>query len=469
MTALLYASVLSFSLYTTIYVFSNTPNQPGAELFFSLPFTFSLCLILFRDVIPYHRDGYALKVFYFFCVIRYVLLPYVTCQIGSFASNWSSDAFTYAIIIQDIELIVCLAAIRFYYPRMYRKTKSLLKYKTNTYYEGLSLGGWIVIGIALVLISTRGFSRLAVAMRFMVISDALEKEGYYGYDIWMAHTMLAFFAIVITSNFQRVNDKKEDFLNVIFPLFACLMSCMITFGNNRMMTVYFALSALSILTFSFKKYRRTLSAVVIAVLSVVIISFTMIKQFGVDVSSGEQAELNKSDIASDMAEYVSSTEAVAKAYDRFAITGNKMEARTIIADIADKTTLFELPGLELKKLVSDVTPSYRLAMTGVEVVPVAGQTLYYGGYYLGWLLDILAFWGVIYLMVKFEIRAKLESNLGNKYLLTWMSVACSMIMCYHLGILYHAFTYVPFFTWVALTINRKIHLTQRVPVVKKEL
>lgn len=429
--------------------------QIGAELYFSLPLTFACCLLLFKHIIPYQAGGYGLKVFYFFCCLRYVFLPYFTCQVGSFASSWSSEAYTYAIFIQDVELIVSCLSIHYYYSRKYNVINQNLAEKKATHYEDLSLGGWIVIFVSIALIATRGLNRLLVSMRFGIISERLEEEAYYGYDIWMAHTMLAFLAIVVTSYFQKRNDKESDALNLLFPFGICLLTCFMTFGNNRMMTVYFALSAMSILSCSFPRYKRTISTLIMTALAIVIVSFTFIKQYGTDITTGDEIDADRRGVAASVAVYVSSTEAIAKVYDRYRITGNQMESRTFLADIADKTTIFELPGIGVKELVKDVKPSYKLAMTGVEVVPVAGQTLYYGGYMLGWLLDIIAFWFVMLLLVKFEINSKLQKNLGNRYLYTWMSVICAMVMCYHLGIMYHAFTYVPFFTWIALLINRR--------------
>ena len=130
-TTIVYILMLVLSLLTTIYVEGHTPSQPGTRLYFSLPLTFFFCLLIFRKIIPCHEGGYALKVFYAVCVVRYVFLPYFTCKVGKFASGWSYDAFVYAIIIQDIELIVSFGAIRYYYQKQYVKISSKLGNKKN--------------------------------------------------------------------------------------------------------------------------------------------------------------------------------------------------------------------------------------------------------------------------------------------------------------------------------------------------
>lgn len=461
LTYALYVILLVLSIFVTIFVAVNTPIQQGAELYFTLPLTFFLCLIFFKKIFPYHKGGFALKVFYFFCILRYLFLPFFTCSIGHFTSNWSGEAFLYAIIIQDIELITSFCAIKYYYYKKYVKISHTLAYKKSSFYENISLGGWLVIGVALLLIVSRGASFLN-SMRFLVISSHLENEANYGYDIWMAHTMLAFLTVVITSTFQKRNEKSDSLFNIIIPIIISFLSVALVFGNNRMMTFYFAFSALSILSVSFPKYKKGISVALLAVVALVIFSFTMVKQYNVNISEGESAQVENESLARTIAVYVSSTEAVAKAYDMYAITGDQMRFGTVFADIVDKTMIFQLPGMPMKRWVRGITPSYKLAMTGVEVVPVAGQTLFYGGYVFGWLVDILVFWFVMWLLVTFEIHSKLEVNLGDRYLYTWMSVICAMVMCYHLGIMYGAFSYVPFFLWIAVSINRKLKINKKI-------
>ena len=453
-TYIIYVVLLVLSFVDTLFVATNTPAEGGTNYYFTLPLTFGLCLIFFKRIIPYHSGGYALKVFYFFCVVRYLFLPYHTCSFGSFATHWSSAAYSYAIFMQEIELIVSCCVIDFYYRRKFIEISTLLSNKKSSFYEELTLGGFLVIVFALMLIMSRGFDELLSYFRFFIVTDSI--EVMWGYDQWMVHTMMPFLIIIITSYFQKRNTKHDNVLNAIIPSLLCLLSCTMIFGNNRMMLVYFALSGLSVLSVSFKKYSNIISVIILASFVVVIFTFTMVKQYNTDVSQRVYEQVDEDLTSKYLSEYVSSTEAIAKVYDMYSRTGNQMEVATIFADIVDKTHIFHLPNMPMKKWVEGITPSYTLAMTGSEIVPMAGQTLYYGGYVLGWLLDILVFWLVIYLMVIFEIHSKLEVNLGNRYIYTWMSIICAMAMCYHLGIIYAAFNYVPFFLWLALKANRSL-------------
>lgn len=459
-TFVIYVTLLVLSFLSTIYVSKYTPNQPGTSFYFTLPLSFFICLLVFKEIIPYHEGGYALKVFYFFCAVRYVFLPFFTCRVGHFASSWSPQAYKYAIFIQIIELITSFIVIKFSYRKQFLKISTSVAQKSSSFYEDLTFGGLLVIIVALALIAIRGTSSLVAGMRFFVISDKIDAEVYYGYDRWMAQTMQAFFAVVVTCHFQKRNVKKQSFWNLVLPMVVCLLSCTVVFGNNRMMVFYFAFSGLSILSVSFPKYKRGFSVVILVALAIVMFSFTMTKQYNVNVSQGDSFDAGNDDIAAHLSTYVSSTEAIAKVYDLYAVTGDRMEFLTLFADIYDKTTIFDLPFIHSKTLES-ITPSYRLAMTGWEVVPAAGQALYYGGYTLGWLIEIFCFWIVITLLIKCEIHSKLEVNLADRYLYTWVSVVFAMVMCYHYGIMYNAISYIPFFLWIALKINRKIRLGQR--------
>lgn len=466
LTYIIYVLIIFLSAFTTLYVASNTPLQPGTKLYFTLPLTFTICLFLFKSIIPYHQGGYALKVFYFICVIRYVFLPFFTCKEGNFATNWTSSAFAYAIIIQNIELIVSFSAISYYYTKEYKRIRNKLLLHKIPFYEDISLGGWMVIGVALLLLFIRGFGALLDSMRFLILTEGIGEDAYYGYDNWLVHTMMPFVIILTTSFFQKRNLKHESIFNAIIPSILCLLSCTLVFGNNRMMLVYFALSGISVLSVSFKRYSKGLSLIILSFFALVLFSFTMIKQYNTDVTQG-LSNVDNSLTSMYLSEYVSSTEAVAKSYDMYARTGNQMSILTIFADVVDKTVIFHLPNLPMREWVKGITPSYKLAMTKNEVVPVAGQTLYYGGYAFGWILDILAFWYVMLLLVRLEIRSKLEVNLGDRYLFTWMSIICAMVMCYHLGIMYSAFSYVPFFLWISLLLNRKVVITKRRVIFNK--
>lgn len=446
------------AFFVTVYVVVNTPSVEGAELFFLLPFSFGACCLFFgKSLIAYQNGGLALKVFYAVIFVRYVMLPFFTCQVGSFyLTKFTPAAYRYSIFIQIVELFTSCIALKYFYVRQFNYVSRIYKQFNISHYDNLTIGGAIVIVSSLLLLFSRGIDNLLMSMRFFVVDEALDSEAHYSYDIWAAQTLKAFVVIVLTSIFQKRNDKKQSWINVVIPLFLVTLSVIVVFGNNRMMLVYYALSGLSILLYAFPKQNKIIIGTLVSTLIIVLVSFTLIKNFGVSSSRQDEINIKNSELTGTLSLYVCSTESGAKAFDMYSYTGNQMHGlKTIWADLVDKTIILKLPFLSklVDPTVKGIVPSYKLAMTGSEVVPIAGQTLYYGTPYFGWLLDIFVFCFLMKLLSFLEVRSKKECALGKRYLFTWMSIIVAMSMCYHLGIMYSAFTYVPFFVSIALLFN----------------
>ena len=447
----------------TIYVALNTPDVAGTSLFFLLPLTFTTCCIIFREIIPYHRDGFGLKVLYFVMVIRYLAIPVLTCYVGSFSGSiHSADAYTYGIMMQIVELVVACVIIKSYFHKTYKKCKFNYHSKAKRLeYDSLTFGGVLVLLFTLFVIYSRGLGNLLNSMRFLVLSEGIEEEAFYGYDIWMVHTAMAFLVIVVTGTFQRKEDVRPSIFNVVLPLTVAFFSCALSFGNNRMTTVYYAISAFAILLVAFPHKKIFVSGTIIPTFLIVIVSFTMIKQYGYNIEQGGDTGLGDKDIVTTISAYVSTTQNVAKAYDMYKLHGDQMSVGSVVADVINGVTILQLPMLSPIRNIAKSSPtSISLASTSTEVVPMAGQTLFYGGHWFGWLIDIVFFIIIIRLLLLTDCYSKMEKRLGNKYLLTWVSVTFAMIMTYNLSIIWSSLNYTPLFTLCALWINRNIRINK---------
>ena len=450
-------------LLVTIYVARNTPNVSGTSLFFLLPLTFTACCIFFREIIPYHRDGFGLKVLYSVMVVRYLVIPVLTCYVGSFSGSlYSADAYTYGIVMQVVELVVACFVVKLYFHKTYKKCKANYLCKAKRLeYDSLTLGGILVLLFTLFVIYSRGLGRLLESMRFLVLSEGIEEDAFYGYDIWMVHTAMAFLVIVVTGIFQRKEDESPSIFNVLLPLTVAFFSCALSFGNNRMTMVYYTISALAILLVAFPRQKSIALGTIISTFLIVIVSFTMIKQFGYNVEEGGDTGLRDDDIVTTVSAYVSTTQNIAKAYDMYELHGDQMSVGSVVADVINGVTILQLPMFSPIRNIAKSSPtSISLASTSTEVVPMAGQTLFYGGHWFGWLLDIVFFVVIIRLLLLTECYSKIEKRLGNKYLLTWVSVTFAMIMTYNFSIIWSSVNATPFFTLCALLINRKIRINK---------
>lgn len=460
---------------STFYVAMNTPTLPGTELFWTIPGIFTICAFLFCDIIPYHKNGFAFKIFYLLIFLKYLVLPIDTCIVGKFSGEWgyfSTGAYTYAILMQDIELFVCCCVIKYYYGREYKKNERYVE-KKIVYYNDFSLGSILVMGCAVLLITSRGINRLLSSVRFGLITSALDEEGRYGYDIWLGQTMLAFLVIVIVETFSKRKDSGKKLGYTIVPLIAVALSCLIVFGNNRTMLIYYATCGLMILIKAFPEKKKMFYSIIIPTVLIVIVSFTLLKQFHIDVtgtSSTLKASSNDSvGVQQYLTAYLCGTESIAKCYHRYAETGGQMTAITWLVDIINKTSILGLPVLNsVIKAVSSIPTSYSLAMYGVEIIPVTGQTIFLGGYILGPIFDIISFIVIMRLLIKCDVKAKTSRNLSRVYVFTWLAGIFSFCMCRSLSVMYANSSYIPFYLVITLGINKYIRAHSRQKSMENE-
>lgn len=448
-------------LISTIYVALNTPNQDGTTFFFLLPLSFTVCVVLFKKIIPYHRRGFGLKVIYSVIVVRYIIIPILTCYIGSFSNgSYSEKGYEYGIFIQIVELFVTCFIIYYYFNKVYYKnySKYRLHYQEH-YYDDISIGGLFVIIFAILLIYTRGLGNMLASMRFLVLSEGIEDEAMYGYDIWMAHTLQAFLVILSVATFQKKENKKKSLFNIIIPIVFAFLSCSLSFGNNRMTSVYYAISAIAVLFVAFPNRKGAILGTIVPTFLIVIVSFTMIKQFGYDVTSSYESGVEEDDMVSVISAYVCTTQNIAKAYDMYGLNGDMFSINNFISDVVRGITTLQLPFFHnLTDFICSAPTTISLASTSTEVVPMSGQTLFWGGYAFGWILDIIMHIIIVRLLIFTDCHSKFEKRIGNVYLYTWISVTFAMVMTYNFSIIWSSLNSTPFFTLCALYANRVLRL-----------
>lgn len=449
----------------TIYVMVNQPSHAGAMLYFTLPLVWGLCTFLFQDILPYHRGGVALKIFYIITFAKYIITPIIVCLAGSFSlvhGDFSRLAFMYAILIQDLELIVCFASIKYFYSREYNRIQRKKEDINYSRHDSISFAGMGVIAFAVVLIMTRGVNRLLRSMRFGLVTQGLDADAFYGYDIWLAHAMMGFLVIVAIGTFSKMNEKKTVFLNSLIPLFFVILSCITIFGNNRTMILYFALCGVITFIKFFQNQRKAALLTIIPAMIAVVVSFTLMKQFRFDVSgtaSLSSSGVDVSSIRDSLAAYLCGTESIAKTFHLYGERGSQMHILTIFADLANKTTILGLPGLnKIVHAFSNIPTSYKLAMYSTEIIPINAQTLFYGGYVLGPILDIFANMLVMKLLVRWEIKGKIADNEADTYVYTWWAMVLSFCMGRSLAVMYSNIVHIPMYIFLATRLNRYIKL-----------
>lgn len=298
-------------------------------------------------------------------------------------------------------------------------------------------------------------------IRFLVVVSKFDMEAdFWTYEIWTVQLMLAFFTIVVTSYYQKKEVRQSSWKNIIWPIVMVFVSCALILTNNRMTIVYYALCGLCILNYAFPKREKVMSTFVIGTMLLVIVTFTLMKNYGIDVSSGGTSTVSSSRTANDMDEYLCGISSVAHSYELYVANGHLFSLDNIIAEILRFATPMRLPGL-LPGYYANYPSTIDLATTGTEMVSVAGETLFWGGYLFGWLIDIIAVYFIARILVHYDVKTKLSRDLGKKYICSWMSVLFGMFMCYAIQTLWNNATYMPLYLTFILWINRQFSLRKK--------
>lgn len=445
----------------SIYVAMNTPNLPGTEFFFLLPLMYGIVALFCKDVFAYHERAYGLKCFYVVSFVRYVVLPVYTCYVGEFGSydgHNNPEGYLYAIFVSVLEIIVSYLTIRKFYLRIYAK-ENAKKTKKIQFYNDLSIGGCFLLLFVVTIVVMRGHLNDVIGgIRFLVVNSKFDMDAdFWTYEIWAIQVLFAFITIVVTSFFQKRENRKSSWINIICPTLCAFFSCSLILTNNRMTIVYYALCGLCILQTAFPKRTKVLSSLMIGALMVVMVTFTAMKNFSIDATNMGGNSISHNAGASMLSEYVCGIENIAHSYDMYQINGDKFSFNNVIAEIVRFAMPMRLPGLKSNSY-SRTPTTVDLATQGTEMVSVAGETLFWGSLILGWLLDIIAVFIIVRFLVYFDIKTKLEDDLGKKYVYSWLSILYGIFMCYCIQTLWNNTTFIPLFLTVVLWVNRVIRI-----------
>lgn len=456
-----FLSVIGFI--ATLYVITHPINIPGVELYFLLPFVYSLCVLINKDVFLYHVDGFGLKCFFIVTFVRYVVLPVYASSEASIGSYTRLDGeyYCYGIFVQLLELIVSYMVIKKYYPIEYKRISSHLCVGKQ-FYNSLGIGGFILgVGMVGIVVLRGHMGAISEMARFLVVTDKYDMNAdFWTYDLWAIQVFFSYVVVVATSYFMQRNDIKDSWINVIIPLILAFISCTIILTNNRMTMVYYALSGLCVLNAAFPKKSKLLSAAMIGVMLTVIVSFTLMKNFGVDISTGS-ADISNEDGVSTLSAYVCGIDNIAHTCDMYSRNGSTYGISNFFSMLYNFCTPTRLPFLH-GLLLKGTPTAVDLACESTEMVSVAGETLFWGGgIFFGWLFDIVAVFLIARLLVIFDIHTKLEKDLGKKYIYNWLSVLFGIFMCYCVQTLWNNVTYMPLYLSAALWVNNKFRFKRK--------
>jgi len=468
----------------TVYVLLNPQDIGGLELYFMLPLSYSVMALLCHDIFEYHSGGFGLKCLYIVSYIRYVVLPVYTCSVWGALTFYPPNYYRYAIVVSCLEIIVTFVVIRIYYPNTWRRCsrkkrvdaaiavaikemnlescEKTIRSRLDAirYNSSFGIGGFVFLLILVTFVVVRGHSHDVIdGMRFFVVSTKYDDNtDSWTYDIWAIQLLFAFLTVVVTSYFQQRELKKSSLLNLILPTICAVLSCTMVLTDNRMTIVYYALCGLCILSAAFPKRTKFLSSLMITILMVVMVSFTLMKNWNIDVANQTGSSVSNREGASTLSAYVCGVDNIAHTYDMYSRNGDQFSAMNLVAEAIKFFRPSQLPEMTPES-IRPVPTTVDLATTGTEMVSVAGETLYWGSPTVGWLLDILAVYIIVRLLVFFDVKTKTTDDLGTKYIYCWLAVLFGIFMCYCIQTLWYNITFMPLFLGFALLLNKHLRIS----------
>ena len=445
----------------------NPLDIPGTDFYFLIPFSFVICLAFSPQIISYQTGGFGLKCFYAVVLVRYLLIPYVNCSNTQYGpiKNCSSSALFYAIMATCLELIVATVTINKYYQKTLTNKSRSMKFGNVQYYNDLGYGGMIIIIFIFAVVFFRGhLDAIINNTRIFIVTESYDWDQVWSYEIWAIQTFFVFFTVTVSSYFQKLNHQHRHWYYIIIPLIVSLIPAMAVLTNNRMTMIYFALSGLMVLQSTFPNYKKFLNVTMVTVMLVVIVSFTLLKNWGIDVTADSGESISHSDLPSTLDGYVCGIFNIAKYWDVYHAKGELFSFITIISDFFNYTQIFLLPGLK-PEIFAHIPTTIDIATNGSEMLSLAGQALFWGGDIFGLAFDALFIFISIRMLILFEVHTKIEKDLGKKYVYNWLSLLFGMCMCYCLITLWNNSTYIPFFTSICFWINRKFR-NSKTPIKK---
>jgi len=437
------STLATISLLVSVVVLLNYKNmRPGLELYFLVPFTFSICLIWVNNYFSIAKGGLALKLFFGIMVVRFIAVP-LLISITNGKTNvlpitmpmitCSSGGYFYSIVASLVEMITCFAAIK-RYGRRYRnrfENEDYSEYRCNV---GLSFVGFLAITAFALLLLSRNLSVVFSTFNFLALEEKFEDPTTDAFGILAAQTLKTFlFLNILTYCEKRYNNGNSLLWTIIGAMFA-IINMGAFFGYNRSFVLQTAIATIFVLYYAFPKYKKIEIAILVPITAIVIISMIYIKQFGISYKGASiTTQLNLAELSNTIECYVGGPWSLASGYDA-AKSVDFLPLERMTKDFILNFFPSYLPGMEwCLKIFGDVLSSpevHQVFTSSWQMLPLSSTCLFYGGTLCGLLISTVAYVLVIKLLVYCDYRSKFCRDLMKKYIYTITAVLLSFVMCY---------------------------------------
>lgn len=416
------------------YIKNNEVARKGLEYLWLVPLSFSICVLFFKQIIPYHKNGIGLKILYLIIIIRYLVSPYLisTTQYIHFARlTVSADSYRLAVFVTIIELVVACATIRYFWPYYMSKIKRPIIKASNNSNTGIF--AWVACAIILVICAVR-IDNFGSGMHFLfIVTEDIGKTGAAEGILLMAVKTFIFIRLLIYAKKKYAMNKNIFW--VIFVGILAFLNVSIYYGSNRSLVFQTIFSTLLIFIIAFPRAKKPALAFLMPASIGILLVMIFTKQFGISGSELEGLKISLNTLSEDIEMYVNGMWPLASSLELANSRVYQVSLLTIYVDFVKNFFPFMIPGLnwpiEIVRDYLTTAQQYNLATGGIgAMLPLAGQMWMYGGKYGGMILTVIANAFCIALLVRYEILAKKSVSYQQKYLYIWLSALFALTMCY---------------------------------------
>ena len=448
------------------YIYSEPIPRNGLDFLFIVPLIFALCILIFgKIIVPYHKYGLGLKIYYFIVIIRYVVQPFLIIishgKLNFRMPEAAASSYPVAILIYCIELIIACIVIQKWYPiyiKKYQKKEKIEKeIVLNTYGKGILITYFLFLLI-------RSGSWIS-GMNILGIKESTSDIAVV-FDATIFNCLKVFiFIFFIIKAKKNVKNKDRFKTYFLIAIIAGLFNFLTFFGSNRSFIYETAIATIAIFIYSFPQFKKSLSLVLLPFAIVLMFGTYVTKQFGTDNVTTIATENSQTVASNIVEEYSNGLWTVAKSYQSSVGLSANTSFEAFIKDISDGFSgLSDLPGFKtINKELAGLRSSSDIFKNSLkqeddrgQMLSLSGGFLIIGGELLGWIFLFLGNYLLIMLLVKMEVASKTTKDLYYRYMYIWMSILMGLVHCYCLQTIIYSWSKFIIFYWIVLFVNKKM-------------
>lgn len=382
-----------------------------------------------------NNNSIIVSLFSFILFIKFVITPLLFIISGDNVQGFifkevSIQAKNIAFIIMGLEIFSCLAIIQYFYIGSERdNSEIILKKQNNIFLIFMALFSGSLFFI---------FGELSTRYNFFIIHEELEKfsleavgSGLIGI---MADMILVLPPLIFLSYFKVKFDLTGKKYYFLLSLLLIIPFILFFKGSSRFSVFIPAITWMIILSMLYPSYKKVIKYSIITILTIVITSITLYKQFGVTSGSvGQSLNLNIPELAVTLNAYFSGLYNVAYAIDMQNFLNNLSGFNLFINDLF-KNLMYFSSFVDSKDTSSVIFNNYLYNNSGQadQIIPMSAQSYLYFGILGAPVLNVIC----TYLMILFNNKSKLESKLGYKYAYIFLSIYFSLSVILSINSIY---------------------------------